>query len=121
MPASFPTRPASVALAVRVTSADFSHRPPPSPADAEPSEPSFDDELGAFANDARLAEAAANRVEESEASTEASALTRPSADAALVRCVARILRAAETYFPPLGGGGAAEEHGTRRGRERRKA
>jgi len=121
VPASFPTRPASVALAVRVTSADFSHRPPPSPADAEPSEPSFDDELGAFANDARLAEAAANRVEESEASTEASALTRPSADAALVRCVARILRAAETYFPPLGAGGAAEEHGTRRGRERRKA
>ena len=122
VPASFPTRPASVALAVRVTSADFSHRPPPSPADAEPSEPSFDDELGAFANDARLAEAAANRVEsEPEASTEASALTRPSADAALVRCVARILRAAETYFPPLGGGGAAEEHGTRRGRERRKA
>ena len=122
MPASFPTRPASVALAVRVTSADFSHRPPPSPADAEPSEPSFDDELGAFANDARLAEAAANSsFVEPEASTEASALTRPSADAALVRCVARILRAAETYFPPLGGGGAAEEHGTRRGRERRKA
>ena len=122
VPASFPTRPASVALAVRVTSADFSHRPPPSPADAEPSEPSFDDELGAFANDARLAEAAANSsFVESEASTEASALTRPSADAALVRCVARILRAAETYFPPLGAGGAAEEHGTRRGRERRKA
>ena len=118
VPASFPTRPASVALAVRVTSADFSHRPPPSPADAD-AEPSFDDELGAFANDARLAEAAANRVE-SEASTEASR-ERPSAEAALVRCVARILRAAETYFPPLGAGGAAEEHGTRRGRERRKA
>ena len=118
VPASFPTRPASVALAVRVTSADFSHRPPPSPADAD-AEPSFDDELGAFANDARLAEAAANRVE-TEASTEASR-ERPSAEAALVRCVSRILRAAETYFPPLGAGGAAEEHGTRRGRERRKA
>ena len=54
------------------------------------------------------------------ASTEASR-ERPSAEAALVRCVSRILRAAETYFPPLGAGGAAEEHGTRRGRERRKA
>ena len=121
VPASFPTRPASVALAVRVTSAtvdDATNRPPPSPADAD-AEPSFDDELGAFANDARLAEAAANRVE-TEASTEASR-ERPSAEAALVRCVSRILRAAETYFPPLGAGGAAEEHGTRRGRERRKA
>ena len=124
VPASFPTRPASVALAVRVTSAgitdDATNRPPPSPADAD-AEPSFENELGAFANDARLAEAAANRVE-SEASTEASR-ERPDAGAALVRCVARILRAAETYFPPLGAGEArlAEEHGTRRGRERRKA
>lgn len=120
-PASFPTRPASVALAVRVTSAtvdDATNRPPPSPADAD-AEPSFENELGAFANDARLAEAAANRVE-SEASTEASR-ERPDAGAALVRCVARILRAAETYFPPLGAGGAAEDHGTRRGRERRIA
>ena len=123
-PASFPTRPASVALAVRVTSAtvdDATNRPPPSPADADAAdaEPSFENELGAFANDARLAEAAANRVE-SEASTEASR-ERPDAGAALVRCVARILRAAETYFPPLGAGGAAEDHGTRRGRERRIA
>ena len=121
VPASFPTRPASVALAVRVTSAtvdDATNRPPPSPADAD-AEPSFENELGAFANDARLAEAAANRVE-SEASTEASR-ERPGAGAALVRCVARILRAAETYFPPLGAGGAAEDHGTRRGRERRIA
>ena len=124
VPASFPTRPASVALAVRVTSAtvdDATNRPPPSPADADPAdaEPSFENELGAFANDARLAEAAANRVE-SEESTKASR-ERPDAGAALVRCVARILRAAETYFPPLGAGGAAEDHGTRRGRERRKA
>ena len=121
VPASFPTRPASVALAVRVTSAtvdDATNRPPPTPADAD-AEPSFENELGAFANDARLAEAAANRVE-SEESTKASR-ERPDAGAALVRCVARILRAAETYFPPLGAGGAAEDHGTRRGRERRKA
>ena len=121
VPASFPTRPASVALAVRVTSAtvdDATNRPPPTPADAD-AEPSFENELGAFANDARLAEAAANRVG-SEESTEASR-ERPDAGAALVRCVARILRAAETYFPPLGAGGAAEDHGTRRGRERRKA
>ena len=40
---------------------------------------------------------------QSEASTEASR-ERPDAGAALVRCVARILRAAETYFPARRGG-----------------
>ena len=123
VPAAFPTRPASVALAVRPDAgATVSNRPPPSPAEPLDAELVPENELGARANDARLAEAAANAAEAAEAAAAGGNASRDacaaSAGAALVRRVARILRAAETYLPPLG---AAEEDGNRRGRERRKA
>ena len=123
---SFPTRPASVALAVREPSVGDSSvakdkdkdkdRPPFSPADADADgafvSTSATAALGALGNDARLAEAEANLVDADEGRV----LMQNQIDgagAALVRRVARVLRAAETYF--------SGDDGNRRGRERRMA
>ena len=120
---SFPIRPASVALAVREPrvgdpSVDKAKdRPPPSPADADADGAfvltSANATLGALGNDARLAEAEANLSVDAD---EGLGMTQKQIDgtgAALVRRVARVLRAAETYF--------SGDDGTRRGRERRMA
>ena len=91
-------------------------RPPFSPADADADgafvSTSALGALGALGNDARLAEAEANLVDADEGRV----LMQNQIDgagAALVRRVARVLRAAETYF--------SGDDGNRRGRERRMA
>ena len=121
---SFPIRPASVALAVREpragdgsSVAKAKDRPPPSPADADADGAfvltSANATLGALGNDARLAEAEANLSVDADEGLGMTQKQIDGAGAALVRRVARVLRAAETYF--------SGDDGTRRGRERRMA
>ena len=121
---SFPIRPASVALAVREprvgdgsSVAKAKDRPPPSPADADADGAfvltSANATLGALGNDARLAEAEANLAVDADEGLGMTEKQIDGAGAALVRRVARVLRAAETYF--------SGDDGTRRGRERRMA
>ena len=121
---SFPIRPASVALAVREprvgdgsSVAKAKDRPPPSPADADADGAfvltSANATLGALGNDARLAEAEANLSVDADEGLVMTQKQIDGAGAALVRRVARVLRAAETYF--------SGDDGTRRGRERRMA
>jgi hypothetical protein len=121
---SFPIRPASVALAVREprvgdgsSVAKAKDRPPPSPADADADGAfvltSANAALGALGNDARLAEAEANLSVDADEGLGMTQKQIDGAGAALVRRVARVLRAAETYF--------SGDDGTRRGRERRMA
>jgi hypothetical protein len=113
-----------VALAVREprvgdgsSVAKAKDRPPPSPADADADGAfvltSANATLGALGNDARLAEAEANLSVDADEGLGMTQKQIDGAGAALVRRVARVLRAAETYF--------SGDDGNRRGRERRMA